>query len=93
MIEGSRFVRLAHHSAYEGDADNLGYRERLRQLEAVRVTHDAYVVMCRARDVNARPREIASYNDRDVFRVGRVIDLDGDEWGEIVDRLPVKQFG
>ncbi|WP_086734993.1 hypothetical protein [Erythrobacter colymbi] len=93
VVDGLRFVRLAHHEAYTLDPDNLGYQERLRHLEAIRMSHEVYVVMCRARDVKARPREIASYDDRDVFKIGRMINLNGDEWGEIVERVPVRQLG
>lgn len=89
LIGSARFVRLAHHSAYADDKDNLGYRERLRHLEAARGSHETYVVMCRARDPKSRPREIASHNDREVFRIGRIIDRDGDEWGEITGRVQV----
>ena len=59
MNDGRRFVRLANHRAYQGAATNLGYSERLAHLEALREGAAAYAVICRAKDVNSRPRAIA----------------------------------
>lgn len=91
-IEGKRYVRLAHHEKYRDNPENLGYRERLRHLEAVRHSHEAFVVMCKAKDVSERPRTIESFDSRDVFKIGEVRSIDGDEWGEIVSRVSVKDL-
>ncbi len=48
--------------------------------------------MCRATDPKARPREINSFNKRDVFRLGDLLKIGGDEWGEIIERVPVRSF-
>jgi hypothetical protein len=92
IVDGKRYIRLAHHEAYTNNTSNPGYQERLRHLRAARETHQAFVVMCKARDVKARPRSIESFNDRDVFRIGNFIEIDGDEWGEIVERVSVQQL-
>jgi hypothetical protein len=92
VLNGKRYVKLAHHEHYANEPENLGYRERLQHLEAARVTHQAYVVMCKAKDISARPRAIESYNDRDVVQIGELIRLEGNEWGEIIDRVPIRSL-
>jgi hypothetical protein len=48
--------------------------------------------MCKAKSTTASPREIESFDARDVFRIGRIVEVDGDEWGEMVERVPVRSF-
>ncbi|WP_292940488.1 MULTISPECIES: hypothetical protein [unclassified Novosphingobium] len=89
-VDDKRFIRLAHHSAHEGDTRNLGYQERLRHLMAVKAGAPAFAILVRAKDVKARPRSIAGFNDREVFQLGEIATFDGDEWGELKDRISVQ---
>ena len=86
---GKQFIRLVNHTAYADNTDNLGYRERLRHLQMITDGAPAYLVLCRAVDTNARPREIASFDEREVVRLGEVAVIDGDEWGEIAGRVKI----
>lgn len=92
LVAGKRYVKLAHHLRYANEPENLGYRERVQQLDAARGGLQAYVIMCKAKDVKARPRTIESYNDKDVFQIGELIEIEGNEWGEIVDRIPIRNL-
>lgn len=85
-------MKLAHHQRYANEPENLGYRERVQQLDAARGGLQAYVIMCKAKDVKVRPRSIESYNDKDVFQIGELIEIEGNEWGEIVDRIPIRNL-
>jgi hypothetical protein len=87
--EGKHFIRLVNHAAYAEHGDSLGYAERLRHLQMIKNGAPAYLVLCRAVDTNANPREIASFDERDVLRLGEVIEIDGDDWGEIAERVKV----
>jgi len=83
---GKQFIRLINHAAYAANTDNHGYRERLRHLDLIRGGAPAYLVVCRAVDVTAQPREIASFDEREVLLLGEIVLIDGDEWGEIAGR-------
>ena len=84
---GKHFVRLINHAAYAGNAANLGYQERLRHLQMIKDGAPAYLILCKAVDTNARPREIASFDEREVVKLGELVVIDGDEWGEIAGRV------
>jgi hypothetical protein len=49
------------------------------------------MIMCIAEDVKAVPRKIESFNNAEVFVGGKVVELDGDTWVEMVARMPVGQ--
>ncbi len=49
-----------------------------------------YLVMCEAKDVEAAPRAIKSFNDRDLFVGGALVEMDGDWWIERVGRVAVR---
>lgn len=80
---------LTHHEKYRDDADNLGYQERLRHVELVRGGAPCYLVMCEAEDVDAVPRKIKTFNEREVFMTGALVEHDGDTWIEFKGRVPV----
>lgn len=90
--DGKRFIRLVNHAAYAGVANNLGYNERLRHLEALRSGAEGYVVLCRAETIDARPRTIASFDERELIRLGELRTFDGDDWGEMAARVRVRDL-
>ncbi len=86
-------VQITHLEKY-GDGrgrDNLGYAERLAHVDMIRKGAKTYLIMCLAKDpsVHDAPREIKSFNSKDVFVGGPIHEVDGDSWLEIVDRVPV----
>ncbi|AXA83673.1 hypothetical protein DCD74_02295 [Lysobacter oculi] len=90
--DGKLLVQITHLEKY-GDGrgrDNLGYAERLAHVELIRNGAKTYFVMCRAKDpsVHDAPRQIASFNDKEIFIGGPVLTIDGETWVEIVDRVP-----
>ena len=91
-IEGKRFVRVTYHEKFTDRQDNLGYQERLGHVDLISKGAQAYLIMCLAKDVNEIPRQIKSYNSKDVFVAGSVCELDGDTWIEIVDRIPISKI-
>jgi hypothetical protein len=78
-----------NHRTYQEDQANLGYQERLSHIKALHEGGTGYAVLCRAKDVKARPREIASFERRGLMRLGEIWLIDGDEWAAMMERVPV----
>ena len=89
-VEGRRYVRLINRRAYEEVPENLGYAERCAHVEMLTKGAPGYAVLCRAAEPRARSREIASFDAQTVFRLGAVAIFDGDQWAEVVERVPVR---
>ena len=88
---GKMLVRLTHLEKYgdERGTDNLGYAERLHHVDLIRKGAKSYLVMCLAKDETASPREVKSFNSKDVFVGGDLVTLDGEAWVEIIDRVRI----
>lgn len=92
VVEGKRYIRLVNHQVYEADAGNLGYGERLQHLALIHNGSPGYVVICRAVEPNARPRAIKSFDQRQLIRLGEIRIFEGDEWGEMAERVNVSSL-
>jgi hypothetical protein len=90
-IDGRLFMRITANDYFpNNDPTNLGWQERLRHVGLVRAGALSFMIMCVARDVNATPREVQSFNRSEVFRGGQLIDADGDAWLELRERVRVQ---
>ncbi|WP_076605772.1 MULTISPECIES: hypothetical protein [unclassified Sphingobium] len=89
QADGKNYVRLTHHEAYTDDPDNLGHRERVTHVERVKGGATAYAVMCTPKDAMARPREVGSFDRRELILLGELREIGGNIWGEIAGRVPV----
>jgi hypothetical protein len=85
-------MMVTHHEKYMDDQKNLGYQERLKHVELIRGGARCYMIMCVAKDVLAAPREMQSFNSKEVFVGGEVINLNGDTWVEVVGREPLAKI-
>jgi len=85
------FMMITHHEKFVGKEENLGYKERNEHAGLIRNGRKCYMVMCLAEDVEASPRTIKSFNFKDVFVGGEVIELNGNTWVELAGRIPVNQ--
>ncbi len=88
LEEGKMFMMITHHEKYIDQPENLGWNERLSHVEQIRIGAKCLMVMCLADDVEASPRTIKSFNERDVFEGGRLVEREGDFYVEVVDRVP-----
>src|SRR5690348_14329833 len=70
--DGCRYVRLINRRAYEDLADNLGFAERCEHVNLLANGSPGYAVLCRAAEPRARSREIVSFDDKTVFRLGPI---------------------
>ena len=88
---GQSLMMLTDHQKYTSASGNLGWKERLGHLDQVREGAKCYLVMCRAKDIDESPREIADWNRKEVFLGGAMRETDGDVWIEIVERVPISK--
>lgn len=87
--DGRLYFMVTHHEKYAGKEDNLGYQERLVHVDLIRAGAPCYMIMCLAKDVEAAPRKIKDFNRGEVFVGGKVMELGGDIWVEMVGRKPI----
>jgi|TARA_R100000049_G_C1952042_1_gene100660 hypothetical protein len=87
-IDGKRFVWISDENPPEGD---LGANERLHHVTLINSGKACYLIMCQAVDTKAAPRQVQSFNAKEVFCGGEVLFDDGAYWIELKGRVPVKQ--
>lgn len=85
---GFRYVRVARQERQ--NSKHPGHQERLEHVALVRRGARCYMIMCVARDVNALPRQIESFNETEVFVGNNVIELDGDWWIQLSGQVSVQ---
>jgi hypothetical protein len=88
--KGSRFVQVTHRDAYHDKSANPGYLEREKHVALIQRGAPSYLVFCTAVDPSETPRKILKFNFSQVFPGGRVVELDGDVWIEVLSGVPVE---
>jgi hypothetical protein len=91
LHDGSQFARVTRHAAFIGRSNNCGYRERLKHVERLRGGAPCYLIMCEAINPAESPRKVRQFNADEVFPDGRVEELDGDWWVEVLAAVPVEE--
>jgi hypothetical protein len=89
--DGARFAKVTFHVTFRDDPDNFRHRARVEQVAQVRAGSPCYLIECEAADPAARPRRIQWFNTAEVFPGGRVVELDGDWWVEMLPAVPVSE--
>jgi hypothetical protein len=88
MHSGSRFVQVTRPEWVGGPA----YSERLQHVDRIRDGARCYLIICEATDPSViSPRKIKQFNDTKVLPGGRLVNLDGDWWVEVLPGVPVKE--
>ena len=73
--------------------DRPGFKERERHIEEIQNGKPAFMIMCKAVDPTADPRDIQSFNKKDLFVGGDIVDLGEGNLGiEAVKRITIKEF-
>ncbi len=91
-IDNARCMRVTFNVKYADDPDNLGHQERLRHVKMIEQGAKCYLVMCLAKDPNARPRVVKSFNKEDVFIGGKLVESAGDWWIELGTRMSIREL-
>ncbi|MDQ7968574.1 MAG: hypothetical protein REI95_02935, partial [Oxalicibacterium faecigallinarum] len=75
------------------DADqSLGANERRAHVEMIRGGRDSYMIMCQAVDDEAKVRDIAGFNEDELFLGGELWEFDGAIWLEHTGRVQVRDI-
>lgn len=85
------YVQLTHRAVFSGRENNLGYQERNRHVEQIRMGARCYMVMCKPKSTQDEPRRIKEFKEHEVFVAGDIVEYEGDLWVPIADRKPVSQ--
>jgi hypothetical protein len=92
LNDGSQFVAVTNHAGWRRDIRvKPGRRERLEHVDLIRRGASCFLIMLEARDQSARPRSVKSFNAAQVFRGGRLVELDGEWYIERLDSLSVEE--
>lgn len=87
MHDGARYVQLTHLGKYGSDSSNFGYNERCSHVDMIRRGARCYLVMCVAKNTEASPRAIKSFDNDFVFVGGALKEFDGDWWIELAGKV------
>ena len=92
MVEGQRHVMIGHiREGATERTDSPGRNERREHIKLIEAGAPTYLIMCRAKDVTARPREIQTFDANDVFIGGALKRVEGAYWVELSDRRPAHE--
>ncbi len=91
MHDGCQFVQVHAPRRALNTRVKPGRRERLEHVDLSRHGASCYLIMCEARDQSERPRRVKDFNDAEVFRGGRLVELDGEWYIERLDGLSVEE--
>lgn len=91
-IDGKWHMMIAHHEKYTNNEENLGYQERLDHIERIKSGARCYMIMCLAKDPEAAPRAIKSFNEKDIFVGENVIEYKGNTYVELADRHAISKI-
>lgn len=83
-------MEITSHRWYQENPSDLRYAERLHHVELIKAGARTLMVMCKAKDIAAQPRDIKSFNDREVLAGGALVEADGDQWLELQHRIPIQ---
>jgi hypothetical protein len=83
--DSGEYVVVAH-STEMGDGASAGWRERWHHIQRIGAGAPCFVVMCIPKDVHSIPREIESFNTRELIVGGKLVVKNGWTCLEVVDR-------
>ena len=91
-IDDKLHMMIAHDVKYTDNEENLGYQERLGHIEQIKNGAKCFMVMCLAKDPGASRRAIKSFNQKDIFVGGKIIEYRGNIYIELADRFAISKI-
>lgn len=88
--DGSEFVQVSHRAADRSRPERPGNREREEHLSLIRNGAPSYLIIGEAVDPTETTRKIKHFNDAEVFPGGRVVEIDGEVWIELLPGVAVE---
>ena len=90
-VNEKHLVQLSHNHEYHDSVEDLGYLERLKHIELVKTGARCFLVVCRAADPKVLPRKVLSFNDKEIFPTGKLVEIDNEVWIEMGIRVPISE--
>jgi hypothetical protein len=84
-------LMVTHRDKYVDDQNNFGFKERQEHVELIRNGAQCFMVMCKVKDSEAMPRTIESFNEKEIFVGGDILEMDGETWVKVRSRVPVEE--
>lgn len=91
-ISGTHYVCILNMSLPESILSSNGIKERQQHIDMIRAGAQAYIVMIRAENTQAIPREIAGFNENDIFVGGQLLEQDDKIWLSYTKRIPARSM-
>ena len=92
QIDDKLTVRVTHHSVFSDEPENLGYKERLEHVALIAGGARSFCVQCTAKDPNAHPRQLDSFDSRRLFVGGSLIQHGEDSWLELAQPININEL-
>lgn len=89
-IDDSLFFQVSFRLE-DDDPENVGLRERLDHVELVRQGARCFLVICIAKDVDSRPRDVKEFIRERVFLGGEVIEHKNASWIKFGKAIPANE--
>lgn len=87
LVDGKRYVRIT----FGNKSKNLGNNERLCHVSQIESGARAMLVVCEARDPNAKKRTVKRMETDFVYVGGPTRGIEGDRWIEVVGQVPASE--
>lgn len=90
-INDKKYVWISRKQPKSGD---IGEKERLEHVLLIKnKSYKCYMIMCVAENIQASTRKIKSFNKKELFIGGEIVDLDDSYWIEIpMQRVPIQKL-
>jgi hypothetical protein len=86
-IEGCLFVQITSNKKHADKPNNLGNNERASHIELIRQGAPCYLLMCKAKDPDAKRRVREPFDHGNVFTAGEVIESQDESWIKLGPRI------
>jgi hypothetical protein len=83
-------VPIAWEKEDEGGKGSSGYKERMKHFALIKNGAPCFLVMCQVNDDSEKTWKVKDFDRENVFRGGRLFNLEGNWWIEIGPRVSVR---
>ena len=73
-------------------ATSPGHKERVDHLDLIRGGAKCFFIIVESKDRTSKPRRVSRFNESQVFPGGRVEELNGKLWIEMLPGIPVEEI-
>lgn len=92
LPDGRRGVLVSWSPAEDNGTTHFGRNERREHVAKIKDGARGYVIMCVVEDPKADPRQIRSFNQREIFPINEIVEIDGNNFAVLDQRIAVRDF-